>query len=252
METVLDLRRAICSLFEVHVEEDGTFRVVTPLEYPGSGDQIVVRVRPQADGFQVDESGDASLAATMAGGDLDSEVVLRWAEDLPLLSSVRFSDDVLKTAVGDELALAPAIFRIAEAAQQLHAISTARADRRFSDFKERLAEIVQQVVTELKLPYKADAELPIAGGLRADHVIGSDSPLLLFAANSPTRLLEAEVVYMQYRTEHRAGSVIAVVESQVAVGRKQFERAGYYTDRTVVWNPDALPQFVRGVAGTAH
>lgn len=52
-----DLKRAICSLFEVYADEDGVQRIVTPLEYPGSNDRIVVRVRQSGDGqgFKIDE-----------------------------------------------------------------------------------------------------------------------------------------------------------------------------------------------------
>ncbi len=37
-----DLKQAICSLFEVHTDEGGVQRIVTPIEYPGSNDQIVI------------------------------------------------------------------------------------------------------------------------------------------------------------------------------------------------------------------
>ena len=41
--------------FEVHPDEDGVTRVVTPLEYVGSGDKIVVRVRPDGHGYSIDD-----------------------------------------------------------------------------------------------------------------------------------------------------------------------------------------------------
>jgi hypothetical protein len=53
-------------------------------------------------------------------------------------------------------------------------------------------------------------------------------------------LLEAEVIYMQYRADKKAGYVLAVAESQATVGKKQYERAAYYTDKVVVFNPDAF------------
>ena len=36
----IDVKRTICSLFEVHEDEKGVQRVVTPLAYQASGDQI--------------------------------------------------------------------------------------------------------------------------------------------------------------------------------------------------------------------
>jgi hypothetical protein len=244
-----DLKRAICSLFEVHADEGGVQRVVTPLEYPGSSDQIVVRVRPSADGsgFVIDENGEAAFYAGLSGGDVESEAVGRWVEELLSTSAVRFNEDeTLSAFAGSELLVAPYIFRVAEAAQQLHAISTARGDRQSNDFKDRIKQIVQDIAAELALPCASEVELPIAGGLKADHVLGVTKPLIIVAATSATRLLEAEVIYMQYRADNKPGYVLAVAESQAAVGKKQYERAAYYTNKTVIFNPDAFGKLVSG------
>ncbi|MBK5205470.1 MAG: hypothetical protein JJD98_08680 [Polaromonas sp.] len=238
-----DLKRAICSLFEVHADENGVQRVVTPLEYPGSSDQIVVRVRPLGEGrgFSIDENGEAAFYAGLNGGDVESEAVLRWAEELLTHSPVEFKDDeTISVFAGNEQLIAPYIFRVAEAAQQLHAIATARADRRENDFKDRVKQIVQEIASEAHLICNSDVELPIAGGLKADHVLGTKKPLIVIAATSPTRLLEAEVIYMQYRAENKPGYVLAVAESQTTVGKKQYERAAYYTNKAVIFNSDAF------------
>lgn len=247
-----DLKRAICSLFEVHPDEDGVQRIVTPLEYAGNGDQIVVRVRPLGDGngFMIDENGEAALYASLSGGDVESEAVGRWAEDLTSTSVVRFSEDERIVAfASNELLVAPYVFRVAEAAQQLHAISTARGDRHSSDFKARIKGIVQAIAEEENLSCYSDVELPIAGGLKADHVFDSVVPLIIIAATSPTRLLEAEVIFMQYQADKKPGYVLAVAESQAAVGKKQYERAAYYTSKTVIFNDDAFGKLVGGQLG---
>jgi hypothetical protein len=244
-----DLKQAICSLFEVHADDDGVQRVVTPLEYPGSGDQIVVRVRPSIDGqgFLIDENGEAALYASLNGGDIESEAVARWAEDLPVSSHVKFtSDEKISAFALNERLIAPYVFRVAEAAQQLHAIATARADRQASDFKERIKQIVRSIAAEINQQWKSDVELPIAGGLKADHVLGENKPIIIIAATSPTRLLEAEVIYMQYRAEKKPGYILAVAESQAAVGKKQYERAAYYTNKAVIFNPDAFGRLISG------
>ncbi len=242
-----DLKRAICSLFEVHADEGDVQRVITPLEYPGSNDLIVVRVRPSSDGhgFVIDENGEAAFYASLNGGDVESEAVGRWAEELSLVSPVEFTEDEKISAfASNERLIAPYIFRVAEAAQQLHAIATARVDRQASDFKERIKQIVQEIAIELKLPCNSDVELPIAGGLKADHVLGTNKPLIIIAATSSTRLLEAEVIYMQYRADKKPGYVLAVAENQATVGKKQYERAAYYTNKAVIFNQDAFSKLI--------
>lgn len=249
LELTRDLQREICSLFEVYSDEGGVQRVVTPLEYSGSGDHVVIRVRPNSSGgYQIDENGEAALYASMGGGDLDSEVVARWAEELQ--PPVVFDDmEVIRANAEEARLIAPYIFRVAEAAQRLQAITTVRAERQQSDIKERVAAVIRQVAAELGRTARVDVQLPIAGGMQADHVVDLDRPLIVIVATSAARLLEAEVIHMQYRMEKRPGLVLAVAESQAAVGRKQFERAGYYTAKTVVYDEDAFPQLLTEWAG---
>lgn len=97
----------------------------------------------------------------------------------------------------------------------------------------------------MNVSVESNVELPIAGGLKADHVLGTKTPLIVITATSATRLLEAEVIFMQYRADEKPGYVLAVAEDQQAVGKKQFERANYYTNKTVIYNPDAMRQLVR-------
>lgn len=242
----MNIKRAICELFEVYPDENGVTRVVTPLEYVGTGDKIVVRVRESNEGYSIDENGEAAFNASLAGGDMSSDVVARWLNEFHEAGPVLFDEtnEQLHIEATDSDLIAPYIFRVAEAAQRLHAVATSRAERQTGDFKERVKDLMIAVSQQLNLTIKHDVELSIAGGLRADHVIESQTPLLIIAATSPTRLLEAEVIYMQYRAEKRSAHVWAVAESQATVGRKQFERAGYYTSRTVVFQPDSLRQLV--------
>jgi hypothetical protein len=252
MEITLSLKQSICALFEVHQDENGVQRVVTPLEYGTSGDRVVVRVRPTETGFSIDENGEAAMYAGFAGGDVESEAVDRWSEDLSTWSPVTFGEDeYLRAFAGDERLVTPYVFRVAEAAQQLHTIAVAKGDRKASDFKDRVAEIIQAITGSLGLSMESDVELPIVGGLRADHVIAAKKPLIIIAATSARRLLEAEVIYMQYRAESKPGVILAIAESQKAVGQRQFERANYYTDKTVVYSPDALRHLVSS-AVAAH
>ena len=252
MVVTADIKRAICSLFEVHTDENGVQRVITPLEYPSTSDQIVVRVRPSQDGnsYVIDENGEAAFYSSLNGGDVESDIIERWAEELQEVSPVKFTDDEMLTATTkDERLIAPYIFRVAEAAQQLNAIATSKVDRKDNDFKDRVNSIISSIATKLDIQHKSEVELPIAGGLKADHVLGSDNnPMLIIVATSSTRLLEAEVIYMQYRAEKKQGKVIAIAENQTSVGKKQFERAAYYTDKTVVYDENALGNFISSEA----
>lgn len=246
MEIVNDIKHAICALFEVHSDANGVQRIVTPLEYPGSGDRIVIRVRPHGRGFSLDENGEAALYASMAGGDTEADNVMRWAGELEHQSPARYDaeDESIRIYTEDQRLLAPYIFRVAEAAQQLFAISTSRTERQTSDFKERVKSVVAETANKLSLPVKLDYDLPIAGGLMADYYIESSVPLIIIAATSTTRLLEAEVIHMQYRVNKMNGFVLAVAESQASVGKRQFERANYYTGKTVSFIPYDLEQLI--------
>lgn len=241
-----DLKQKICSLFEVIEDEQGIQRVVTPLEFPLSGDRIVVRIRPHENEGQylLDENGDAAFYASMVGGDTTSDAVARWSEDLRFSSPVTFDEDKISVIASSEEHIAPYIFRVAEAAQQLFALSTSRVIRQASDFKARLAEVFEQAAREFDFIYDTDVELPIAGGMRADFVVKTNRPLIVIAANSLTRLLEAEIIHMQYQLSKRPGNVVAVAESQTAVGKKQFERANYFTDKTVSFDPSHMRQLL--------
>lgn len=241
-----NLKHAICALFEVHSDSDNVQRIVTPLEYPGSSDRIVVRVRSTNTGIALDENGEAALYSTMAGGDISSELVARWASDLSTFSPAHFDfeTETISIITEDQRLVAPYIFRIAEAAQQLYSISTARADRQASDFKDRVSTVIEQTARKLDVRYKSNFELPIAGGLMADHYLETPVPMIVIAATSVTRLLEAEVIHMQYKMNQKPGFVLAIAESQAAVGKRQFERANYYTGKTVSFNPHDLEQLV--------
>jgi hypothetical protein len=242
------LKQTLCSLFEVHADSNGVIRVVTPLQFPATSDHVVVRIRPRDHGWVIDENGEASFSASMAGGDVESGTVQRWSQDLSQTSPARFCDDeVIRATTSDERMLAPYVFRVAEAAQQLYAVATTRVERQSgSDFKNRLKQVIGEIAAEFGLPYRSDVELPISGGLIADHLIETPIPSIVIAATSAKRLLEGELIHMQYRAERMPGHVLAIAENQQAVGKTEFERANYYTWKTVVFDARNL----RGLIGS--
>ena len=245
MDFAPGLKQTICALFEVHEDSASVQRIVTPLEYPGSNDKVIIRVRQRSHGFEIDENGEAALYASMQGGDVDSELVQRWAGELKKATGVDYSEETLIANLSDQRLIAPTIFQVAAAAQQLFALATSYQERAANDFKDRVAEVVAEIASALNLPYSSNVELTMAGSMVADHVIDHATPLIVIAASSAARLLEAEVIHMQFRHLQQPGFVLAIAESEAAVGKKQFKRANYYTGKTVDFSPPDLKQLLR-------
>lgn len=247
MEMTTDIKRNICALFEVYEEASGTQRVITPLEYPGSGDQVVVRARPRKDHWVIDENGEAAMYARMSGGELSSDSVKRWADHLAQSTQIELdADEQLVAKVSDPRLIAPTLFHVAAAAQQLFALATSAKERETSLFKEQVSSIVRQVCSELNVPVRDNVTLPIMGDMQADHLMGDErNPLIVVIATSTTRLLEAELIHVQYQITKTKGYVLAVAESQAAVGVKHFNRANYYTGKTVAFSGPELTQLLR-------
>ncbi|WP_321796681.1 hypothetical protein [Caballeronia sp. J97] len=243
------LKRTICTLFEVHADGNGVQRIVTPLRYPGTGDHVVVRIRPRDDGWVIDENGEACFSASLAGADVESGVVEHWSQEHARLSPARLcEDEVIRAETTDERLLAPYVFRVAEAAQQLYAVATSKVERQSTnDFKERLTRTIAEIAAEFGVGYQSDVELPISGGLTADHLIDTPTPSIIIAATSAKRLLEGELIHLQYRAVHMPGQVLAIAENQQAVGKTEFERANYYTWKTVVFDARNLRSLIGSV-----
>jgi len=132
MKPVTDLKSSLCALFEVlvdeHADENNVQRIVTPMQYGGSHDHIVIRVRPTSTAIQIDEAGDAAMYAALAGGNTASEHLARWAKALAETSPVRIdADDVLLATTTDPHRVPGYVFRVAEAAQQFYTLATTSA-----------------------------------------------------------------------------------------------------------------------------
>ncbi|WP_231927690.1 hypothetical protein [Caballeronia cordobensis] len=206
-----------------------------------------MRVRNGA--FSIDENGEACLCASMIGGDVECSAVEQWSQSMSQLSPARLCDDeVIRATTTEERLVVPYVFRVAEAAQQLYGVATSRAERRSgSDFKGRLSQTIVEIAKEFDLNHRAEVELPISGKFTADHVIETPTPSIVIAAMSDTRLLEGELIHMQYREAKKPGHVLAIAESQLVVGKAQFERANYYTWKTVVFDARNLRSLIASV-----
>jgi hypothetical protein len=78
-------------------------------------------------------------------------------------------------------------------------------------------------------------------------VIETPTPSIIIAATSANRLLQGELIHMQYRAMHMPGHVLAIAENQQAVGKTEFERANYYTWKTVVFDARNLRSLIGSV-----
>ncbi len=253
MKIRTSLKHDICSLFDVTETEVDGWCVVTPMQYSGLNDHVVVHIHPVEQGWEIHDNGDAVLNANMLGFDTDTDALDRWIEDLKGSSSVSYDAQTerLSAIAGDDRLLAPYVFRVAEAAQQMFSISTQRQERRANNFKEQVSEVVTSVAAMLGRQIAYDHDLPIAGGLKADFVIQGSSPLIIIAATSVARLMEAEIIFMQLRHQKEPGFVLAIAESPQSVGRKQFDRANYYTGKTVSFDRNHLAELVKDRLSTS-
>ncbi|MGG4774857.1 hypothetical protein ACLO87_09510 [Paenalcaligenes sp. Me52] len=244
------IKHSICQLFQVLPDEGGVWRVVTPLEYPGTSHNIVIRIRQKNGSFQIDENGDSLFQAELSGGNTESMGLSRWKGALNTILPVEIDEnDTIKTTTANADSIPALIFRVAEAAQQAFAIATSYEERQSSaQFKELVGQAVNTACSRFEVPYHTDAILPIAGEFVADFLIDAPSkPLIVIAATGVQRLLEAEIIHMQYRNEELPGFILAAVESQKHVGPKQFERANYYTDKTVTFHQTQFSNLVGGM-----
>jgi hypothetical protein len=80
-----DLKRSICSLFDVYADENGVQRIVTPIEYPA----------PPTKSWSVSACVKTAKPRCTSGwpGDTESKAMKRWREELPGMGPVRLSDD---------------------------------------------------------------------------------------------------------------------------------------------------------------
>ena len=119
-----------------------------------------------------------------------------------------------------------------------------------NDFRERVLAALSEVAAATGVALQFDQVIDEAGSLVADAVLGVSSPLLVIAASSVERLMEAELIYLRRKLSSTPGFVCAVVPSAKAIGQKHYSRANYYTDKALEfdgWAP-AFCEFARSQA----
>ena len=82
------------------------------------------------------------------------------------------------------------------------------------------------------MPLALDQMIEETGFLMADAVLGVEKPLVVIAATSVERLMEAELL-PPAPPDQSSSRLCAVVPSAKSIGAKHFSRANYYTDKTL-------------------
>jgi hypothetical protein len=236
----------LCKDFSIRKTAEG-IAVVTPFRYD-DGDSIVVFVRQIEDGtYRIDDNGEAATRLIFEGLDLDSTALQAWLSNLSMLHNIAWDDEkeALTTNASQDM-LERRILAVAEASAQMQALVALKRERRETNFKEQVIRILQEVQAETKIEARYNVPVDKAQQLYADAYFASKTPLIIVAANNAERLLEAELMWANAQRLGDPSYIVAVVENIQAVGARQFQRAGYYTDKTVEFSgmPEAFRQMV--------
>ncbi|WP_295429002.1 hypothetical protein [uncultured Thiodictyon sp.] len=113
------------------------------------------------------------------------------------------------------------------------ALACLRRARTVSDFRERVVQVVQAAAASLGVEARLDVPVDESQSLRADVYLLSRVPLIVIAATSAQRLMEAEIIWLDAARRQEPAYVLATVEDARAVGINQYTQANYYTDKTV-------------------
>lgn len=235
------LRSYLCGAFQIS-EDEGTFLVQTPFGLD-SNDSLVLRLRPEGGSLRVDDNGETLLSLSMAGVAPDSDRVLEIA------NGIEFDEDdgslIARSDKPDNIA--DAVFSVVSAALRVHGACRPRLRPVPSDFRERVLAALTNVANESGVSMVTDHLVEQAGNLTVDALLGDATPLLVVAANSVERLMEAELIFLRRQLEKSPGFVCAVVPSAKTIGQKHFSRANYYTDKALEFDewPTAFHDFVR-------
>lgn len=240
----------ICQLFKVRPNvEEGVSIVETPLTYIGTNDNAVVHIQPLPKGrFRVDDGGNADWFASTAGYDFENNSVSYFIKQYSDLLDVHVDEngDVYSYAK-DENDLSIKILRVAQFSVSLHSKAVLRQEKVNSAFKEELREAILSVMKEDEI--KEQYTVPDSHDLVADYLLhrSNSSPIYIIAASDKSRLLEAELLSVQLKSQKRKEKVIAVVESQRKVSQSEYERSSFFLEKSLVFNKELLPDMLQGL-----
>lgn len=108
--------------------------VRTPLEYPGTNDSVVIRVRKTAEGWVMDDGGDAEWFVTTAGGNWRSTAVKNVMALCRLAFGVeRQKEGKLVIRQMDEADIGRAVMQVAQTAISVFSAAMVRQAWKDSD-----------------------------------------------------------------------------------------------------------------------
>ncbi|RKT46802.1 DUF1828 domain-containing protein [Thiocapsa rosea] len=233
-----------CKDFQWFASKDGG-RLVTPLRYD-DGDQVVVFAKRRGSGWRLDDNGEGLFRLSAAGVDPESERVQARLSAFPLLLGVSVDEDgECLYAEADHSEFERTASAVAEASSQVQALSVLRRERQTSDFRDRVIRVVQDAATSAGVESRCNVPADESKTLYVDVYVCSRTPLLVIAATTPKRLMEAEIIWLDAARRKSPVYVLAAVESAREIGLSQYTRANYYTDKTVEFTaPTALGELV--------
>lgn len=137
------------------------------------------------------------------------------------------------------------ILRVAQCSVSLYSTVVLRPQKVASAFKDELREAIFSVMQKEEVQEKY--VVPDSHEITVDYFLSraSFAPIYIVAAADKSRLLEAELLSVQLRSQQRKDRVIAVIESQSKVGRAEYERSSYFVDKSLVFDKEQLPQMLR-------
>jgi len=243
-----------CNSFEWHPKPEGG-RVVTPWRYD-DGDHVVVFVTREPLGWRLDDNGEGLFRLASAGVDTDSDRVQARLGAFPQLLGVQVdpADGTLFTMADDKGVGARAL-AVAEASAQIMGLACLRRDRsQPSDFRERVVAVVEEVARLANIESRKDVPVDESGTILADVYVTAARPIMVIAATSAQRLMEAEIIWLNAARRGEPVFVLATVEDAHRIGVGQYTRANYYTDKTVEFRgADALSDLIsRQLQSQAH
>lgn len=220
-------------------------RIITPWRYD-DGDQVVIFATRTEAGWKLDDNGESLFRLAAAGVDPESDRVKARLAAFPSLLGVRLDDDGESLcAEATQATFEQTAIAVAEASAQIQALSVLRQIRQVSDFRERVMSIVEEVARAAGIETRSNVPADESQTLFTDVYVCSPTPLLIIAATTPKRLMEAEMIWLDAARRQDHVYVLATVESAQSIGLSQYTRANYYTDKTVEFTaPKALGDLI--------
>lgn len=242
--TPQQVKASICALFKVE-EDEGVLFVQTPLTNLGN-DNIVVYVTPGEDGsWTVDDNGETAFALAMAGFNTATDRFDEVAADCcgsPGVSWDAEEEQFQMVVAAKDIGIA--CLMVATASARLITATSSRKERQKGDFKERLMSLIAELTEESGLAVTYDSYID-GQFLKADCRIETPTPTYVIAATSSERLTEAELIHSRLKVLEKEAYVIAVVEDIRDVGKKHYQRAGYFTDKAVEYDGSMFGAFLK-------